>query len=317
MTRGSIFRGVGMPPHITICICTYRRPALLERLLTKLVNQKTDDTFTYSVLVVDNDQTRSAESVVRAAMKVSPVEIVYLLEPTKGYSHARNRLMEQAKGDFLAFIDDDEFPGDDWLLSLLRTCRHFGAAGVLGPVRPRFTENPPKWLVKSKICEKPGYIIETGSILKANNTRTSNVILTDKIFKDKENRFDTKFSKTGGEDVDFFIRMIAKGYSFVWCEEAPVFETVSEERLKKKYYLRRALLQGSVDLSYFGQKTQFINKLPMVSKTVLAFLLYTILLPIFRLAGEHVYMKYLIKDCHHIGRLLAICGIRPVKGRDF
>src|SRR6266446_6750134 len=45
--------------HISVCICTYRRPQLLQRLLHEVVNQETNGLFTYSVVVVDNEQGRT------------------------------------------------------------------------------------------------------------------------------------------------------------------------------------------------------------------------------------------------------------------
>ena len=50
--------------HISICICTYKRPHLLEKLLKKLQYQKTNDLFTYSIIVVDNDKNKSAKCIV-------------------------------------------------------------------------------------------------------------------------------------------------------------------------------------------------------------------------------------------------------------
>jgi succinoglycan biosynthesis protein ExoM len=52
-------------PHIAVCICTYKRPDLLTRLLTALTMQNTGGRFTYSIVVADNDPGRSAEPVVR------------------------------------------------------------------------------------------------------------------------------------------------------------------------------------------------------------------------------------------------------------
>src|SRR3990167_5957832 len=87
-------------------------------------------------------------------------------------------------------------------------------------------------------------------VLDSSNTRTSNVLIASYVFGDKDNRFNRDFGETGGEDVDFFNRMITKGFTFVWCEDACVYETVPEERWKKTYFLRRALLQGAVDTRY-------------------------------------------------------------------
>jgi len=50
-------------PHISVCVCTYKRPLLLKRLLTDLSRQHTGGLFTYSIVVADNDKERSAEAV--------------------------------------------------------------------------------------------------------------------------------------------------------------------------------------------------------------------------------------------------------------
>jgi len=303
--------------HINVCTCTYKRPELLERLLGGLQDQKTENKFTYSIVIVDNDHLLSAEHVVKRMMKMSAVGIEYFVEPEKGYSTARNKLVENAKGNYIAFIDDDEFPEHTWLINLYNTCKKHKADGVLGPVKPHFVKDPPAWIVKSKLCEKPGYKLSTGSILDSSNTRTSNVIISTNVFSSKDNRFNPEFGRTGGEDVDFFKRMMKRGFTFVWCEEAPVYETVPEDRWMKTYFLRRALLQGAVDTRYIKYEISKKQKVYIFIKTVAASILYTMFLPLFGLLGEHIFIKYLVKDCHHIGRLFAMCGIILIKVRNF
>lgn len=133
------------PPgdHISVCICTYKRPRMLANLLMELENQKTERLFTYSIVVVDNDRAQTAKSIVHDISENSPIGIEYYNEPEKNISLARNRAVQNARGDFIAFIDDDEFPVDTWLLNLYRTKGEYGADGVLGPVKPYFEEEPP------------------------------------------------------------------------------------------------------------------------------------------------------------------------------
>src|SRR6266540_2958417 len=104
--------------HISVCICTFKRPELLKRLLEKLAAQRTDGLFSYSVVVVDNDRCQSAQQVVQAFRKGSDLDVHYHTEPEQNIALARNRAVENATGDFVAFIDDDEFPETDWLLTL-------------------------------------------------------------------------------------------------------------------------------------------------------------------------------------------------------
>ena len=103
--------------HICVCICTYRRAPLLNRLLEALASQATDAQFTYSIVVVDNDRLRSAEPVVSDFGRTSPVPVHYFVEPQQNIAMARNKAVEHADGNYVAFIDDDEFPTQDWLLT--------------------------------------------------------------------------------------------------------------------------------------------------------------------------------------------------------
>jgi len=109
--------------HISVCICSYRRPHLLKRLLETLGPQDTGGSFTYSIVVVDNDHRRTAEAVVRDFAAASPIPVTYCVEPRQNIARARNRAVENADGDFVAFIDDDEFPTTQWLLNLYEACQ--------------------------------------------------------------------------------------------------------------------------------------------------------------------------------------------------
>ena len=109
--------------HISVCICTYKRPVLLKRLLDRLEQQRTDNQFVYSIIVADNDDHLSARSVVAEFAAKSQINVTYCSEPRQNIALARNKALEHSKGNFIAFIDDDEFPEADWLLMMLRTCR--------------------------------------------------------------------------------------------------------------------------------------------------------------------------------------------------
>ncbi|HEY1248849.1 MAG TPA: hypothetical protein VGE97_07680, partial [Nitrososphaera sp.] len=144
----------------------------------------------------------------------------------------------------------------------------------------------------------------TGDVLKWTNTRTGNVLLKRAIFSDKENMFRPEFG-SGGEDRDFFRRMIATGMRFVWCAEAPVYEAVPAERCTRSFMLRRALLRGQ--LPHFSSID--------IVKSLIAVPLYALLLPFLLFGSHHVFMKYLIKDCDHLGRICSCLGLRLIKDR--
>jgi succinoglycan biosynthesis protein ExoM len=289
-------------PHIAVCVCTFKRPDLLARLLSMLEVQQTDGRFSFSLVVIDNDASGSAEGVVEEFQGVSNLKVCYSIEPIQSISLARNRAVRLAKGQFLAFIDDDELPPKDWLLALFNGCLKFNADGVLGPVKPRFENPPPDWVVRGGFYDRPSY--PTGFFIDWRKGRTGNVLLKMEVFNGIGEPFDPKF--VTGEDQDFFRRVIERGHRFVWCEEALAYETVPSIRWSRSFMLRRALLRGKISIRHCG-----LSGLDVL-KSFLAVPAYCAFLPFTLISGEHAFMKYLVKICDHTGRILAVLKLNPI-----
>ena len=293
--RGS--SGANAREHISVCICTYKRPELLGRLLLAVSAQDTRGLFTYSVVIADNDHLESARGLVSDLARTAPIPMHYYVEPRQNIALARNKAVASSIGDFVAFIDDDETPPRDWLVRLLTALKAYQADGVLGPVVPRFSAPPPEWIRRGKLFDRPSP--PTGTWLRWKQTRTGNVLLRRSIFASQGNQFRPECGG-GGEDVDFFRRMIAKGMRFVWCAEASVDELVPAERCRRTYLLKRALLRG-------GARH---NRGWPVLVSLAAIPIYAVALPFLAVRGQHVFMRYLIKECDHLGRLLALVAGR-------
>jgi hypothetical protein len=211
-----------------------------------------------------------------------------------------------AEGDFIAFIDDDEFAVSGWLLHLFTTCRERKVAGVLGPVRPHFDRPPPEWIIRGRLCERREH--PTGTVLHWSECRTGNVLFRRDILPPNEPPFCETFG-TGGEDVDFFMRMSARGCVFVWSNEAIAYESVPPSRWKRSYMLKRALLRGKNGLKLPTGRAR------VLATSAMAVPIYSLLLLPALILGQHWFMKYCIKFCDHLGRLLAFAGINPVNER--
>jgi len=295
------------PQHISVCVCTYKRPKLLKRLLEELRGQDTGGLFVYSIVVVDNDHLRSAEPVVANFTATSAIPIKYCVEPQQNIALARNRAIENTSGALVAFIDDDEFPINRWLLTLFKALKEYGVDGVLGPVKPHFDDAAPPWVVNSKLYDRPSYL--TGYKVGWHESRTGNVLFRKNVLDGVDTPFKPEFD-TGGEDVDFFRRMIEKGCEFVWCNEALLYEEVPLSRCKLSYLLKRALLRGS------NSPKHPRHRIRNTVKSLIAVPCYALALPVLAVFGQHLFVKYLIKLCDHIARLLALLGLRLVTQRE-
>jgi glycosyltransferase involved in cell wall biosynthesis len=223
------------------------------------------------------------------------------MEPRQNIALARNKVVENADGDYLAFIDDDEFPCREWLLTLFKTCREHKVDGVLGPVLRHFDQTPPRWLEKSNFYVRR--VNPTGMRVEWLEARTGNVLLKRELVAGDPAPFRPEFR--AGEDQDFFRRKIGEGRKFIWCAEAEAFETVPPARWNKKYLLRKALLRGATA----GLHTNAVG----VVKSVVAIPLYALGLPFALVAGQQYFMTLLVKICDHLGKLLILVGINPVR----
>jgi len=289
--------------HITVCVCTYKRPRLLKRLLDEVGRQESDGRFTYSIVVADNDHLQSGKEVVSDFAAASKVRVQYCVEARQNIALARNKAVENATGDFVAFIDDDEFPATRWLLTLFEACHAYEVDGVIGPVKRYFDEQPPKWVIKGDFYERPTY--PTGLIIDWTKGRTNNVLVKRSVVGSDTQAFRPEFRT--GEDQDFFRRMIDKGHKFIWCGEAVVYEVVPPIRWKRTFMLRRALLRGTVSVLQptFGAVD--------IAKALVAIPAYTVALPVALVLGHHRFMALLVRLCDHLGTLLSALGINPIR----
>jgi glycosyltransferase involved in cell wall biosynthesis/predicted glycoside hydrolase/deacetylase ChbG (UPF0249 family) len=290
-------------PHICVCICTYKRAEPLRRLLKDIDRQDSGGLFTFSIVVADNDPDGSAKSTVEDVAGTIGTPVKYCAEPRRGIARARNTVVANAEGDYLALIDDDEFPISDWLKILLTTCRRYNVDGVLGPVKRHFDEEPPSWLKKSSLYDRA--VNPTGMQVEWKDSRSGNVLMKREVVQNDPMPFRPEFRS--GEDHDFFRRKIEDGHRFVWSGEAAVYEVIPPSRWTRLYYIRKALMQGSTAAL---QPNCGPGK---IAKSLIAVPLYTLLLPFALLAGQSHFMTLLVKLCDHAGRLLRTMNIDPIR----
>lgn len=290
-------------PHICVCICTYKRADRLRALLSDLTKQHTAGLFTYSAVIADNDPARSAEATVTELRTTLTMPVKYCSEPRRGIALARNKVVANAEGDYLALIDDDEFPTPRWLLNLFNTCNQFKVDGVLGPVKRHFEETPPEWFRRSRLYDRR--VNPTGMRVHWHEARTGNALLRRELFAGDSLPFRPQFR--AGEDQDFFRRKLEEGRSFIWSADAAVFEVIPPARWRRKYIVRKALLHG-----VNGAQQPNCGAISIL-KSVIAVPTYTVCLPFTLLAGQEYFMELVEKLCNHAGKLMYLMKINPIR----
>lgn len=240
--------------RVTIAICTFRRPALLERTLAGIASQVfvNGRRPRLDVVVVDNEGDPRVPDLVEAFAAASRLPSRCVVEPRRGISQARNAALDLIgeESDFVAFIDDDEVPSPCWLQALLETQARTGAAVVCGPVAPAFAGRPPRWIEEGGFFRQPrrpvGLRIEAEEGEAVEEASTNNALVRMTEVRRGRVRFDHGFGLSGGEDVLFFRALKAQGAAIAWSPNAAVSEHVPVERARFAYLAREYFRCGNV-----------------------------------------------------------------------
>jgi succinoglycan biosynthesis protein ExoM len=139
-------------PRVTVVLPTRNRAVLLEGALDGLARQRTDGSFSYHVIVVDNGSTDTTPAVIAAARAQFPVPLTCLHEPRVGAAEARNAAISPATGEWLAFIDDDELADPGWLGELLRAAAGSPSRVVGGAVHAHLPDGVADTV--SRVCRE-------------------------------------------------------------------------------------------------------------------------------------------------------------------
>lgn len=287
--------------HITlcsVCVATYKRPQLLENLLTSLKNQFLPENIRMEVIVVDNDPEESAQAIVKKFKSSTSVRYHYFTQPAKNISLTRNLAVGKASGEYILFIDDDEVASPQWLHHSLSALTSSGADGVFGPVIPNFNPQTPPWMQQSGLYYRAGLITTANCMVKAS------------LLKTREALFDPRYGITGGEDVHLFHKLQNQGYRFEYCQEAEVTEYIPPNRTKQGYLFRRGLKGGNSysrrAIEFAGDK-HFCLRVFMIAKGFAAMLLSLALTTIFLPSALH-RTRWLVKFASNLGKSLAAFG---------
>jgi succinoglycan biosynthesis protein ExoM len=295
---------------ISVCIATYRRNDRLSAVLEDLVRQ---ELLPDQVVIVDNDAEGGARTVVEQhRARAVPFAIDYDIQPQRNIALTRNRTVELASGEWLAFIDDDERAPPDWLRKLMEAAQSFQADGVLSPVEPQLPDNTPLWIRRGRFYDYPHW--PDGAAVPLNYMRFGNVLLRGSLLRAEPGPFDTRYGLMNGEDGDLLVRLVKRGAKIVWFEQAPVFEPVEPKRLSLNWLKLRAITGGQEfarqtlsgryrPINWAGRCLFFVR---VVLQIVISALLALLVSPL----GRHRAAAWLIKAWGNLGKLSAFWGSR-------
>jgi glycosyltransferase involved in cell wall biosynthesis len=131
---------------ISVILCTYNRCQSLAKALSSIAASVLPDTVEWEVLVVDNNSSDRTAFVAGSFVGIFPGRFHYIFEPRQGKSFALNAGVREARGEILAFLDDDVIVEPTWLWNLTANLHDGTWAGAGGRTLPLVEQPLPEWL---------------------------------------------------------------------------------------------------------------------------------------------------------------------------
>jgi len=262
--------------YITIAICTWNRSNLLDKTLNRFLLLNTKGCL-YELIIVNNNSTDNTEDIIDKYKNLLPIKRVF--EPTPGLSNARNAAVNQAKGDYIIWTDDDVLVDADWLKAYIRAFEKWPDISVFGgPVNPCFEGTPPEWLKRGWDSVSDAYAIRNlgNKIIpleKEGNRLPYGANFAVRMSEQDKFLYNPALGVNQGEillgeETEVILSIFNAGYSGIWVPDARVNHWLPKSRqtiayLREYYeacgFMFAKNLQTSQSLNIFGIPRWFIR----------------------------------------------------------
>lgn len=253
--------------NITVILCTYDRGESLTTALGSVARSVLPDSVEWEVLVVDNNSTDQTRQVVDDFCHRYPGRFRYLFEVRQGKSHALNSGIREARGDVLAFMDDDVTVEPTWLQTLTAPLKNGEWAGVGGRILPARDFAPPNWLAIKGPYSTVGMLalfdLGDRSCELHQAPFGTNMAFHKSVFV-KYGGFRTDMGPCPGseirnEDTEFGRRLLAAGECLGYEPSAIVYHSIPANRLTKSYFLRFWFDSGRTQIREMGNRPDVLG----------------------------------------------------------
>jgi glycosyltransferase involved in cell wall biosynthesis len=233
---------------VTVIVCTYNRAGLLPRLVEVLSAQQPPAGRKVELLFVDNNSPDETRPVLERLAAGSRYPLRVVTETRQGLSHARNRGLDEARGEWLIFLDDDAIPREGWLRHMVEEIEGLGCLAGGGAVDPDWLPETPRWIARSGRYARPrlfaSYDLGPAPLRLSEEQPTpfgGNMIfhrsLPAEALRFSPDLGTVAGSGGGGEESDVFNRLRALGHDLAYLGGARVLHPIDLRRARLKHVL--------------------------------------------------------------------------------
>jgi len=178
-------------------------------------------------------------------------DVMIVVSKKCGLSNARNAGIKRAKGEIIAFVDDDAVTDENWLENLVKNYEDSNVVGVGGLIKPLWENGYPawfpeelNWIVGCSYKGLPKYKASVRNPIGCNMSFRKSVFEKVGYFRDDVGRFGKKL--LAGEEPELSIRILEKipNSKIIYEPSAMVHHRVNKNRTSLKYLLKRSFYEG-------------------------------------------------------------------------
>jgi glucosyl-dolichyl phosphate glucuronosyltransferase len=257
--------------RITIAVPTHNRAQLLQTTLASIGELRLPAGVEAECVVVDNRSTDDTCSIVARFSAHSPLPTRYVYENGAGSSYARNRAIEESRGDFILFIDDDAVAEPDWAAEMLVELERRQLDVACGMVLPRWCQRPPHWLGPTLYVRLAVHdATKLTAASPAERDTIHNYFSANVGFRRRSFEIFGYFRRdlgvvgdnpVSGEDTELFARIMAQGGAVGFAPRARVHHVIPAERMRRSYLRRKSFAFGYGSALAGGRSHNHFDKL--------------------------------------------------------
>ncbi|MBN3910030.1 MAG: glycosyltransferase family 2 protein [Nostoc sp. NMS1] len=232
----------------TVSIPTYNGAKRLPKVLDLLLNQTGVENLNWEIIIIDNNSKDDTNKISEYYQKFSNqnFSVRYFLEKEQGIAFARMRAINEARGEFIAFIDDDNLPKNDWVLqSYLFGKEHPQAGAWSGQIHGDFEVKPPKDFARIQaflairehgsqpyLFDADNLRLPPGAALVVRKQAWCESVPEQLVFKGRLTKL-----MVGGDDTEALLYLHKKGWEIWYNPAMHIDHQIPHWRLEKDYLL--------------------------------------------------------------------------------
>lgn len=237
---------------LSVIICTYNRAHILKKTLESFEQVIMPAGAEWEILIIDNGSTDNTKDTVQKHINNSMAPFSYFSEPGHGKSAALNLGIQKARGEIIAFTDDDVLIDKNWLNAILCAVNKYSHSAFGGRIIALWKLPLPSWLStggRFNCLRGTVFSRDDGAVDREyDETMIGNVPCGANMFFRREAvesngsfRSDlgpSRHAPGASEDTEFCRRMASRGSKIMYVADAVIYHPVEKEKISRKALLR-------------------------------------------------------------------------------